>query len=357
MLHDHAITGIRRAIPSARVGGAEVAGGASGTYLGDFIEHCLNGTNYATNSTGTPLDFVSFHAKGAPIFVNTTGDSGYIQMNVSTQLQQIDQAFGVVASYPELENIPVMMSEYDPDSCAACTSAAYSYRNGLIYPSYTAASFTRAAELARNRGVNLRAALTWAFEYETTPLNPFAHLFDEFRVLSTQGIDKAIFNVHRMFAMISGDRLNAVSDGQTPIDVVLSEGITGNAADVGVLASLDSTNGTMYIFVWHYHDKDLTFPDADVTVTIDNLPDSFTASGQTMLTHYRIDDNHSNPYPRWLAMGSPLNVTEAQYSELVAAGKLATLEPPRSIKITAGESLALSFSLPIRAISLLVLQS
>lgn len=355
MLHDHAINGIRRAIPNARVGGAEVAGGPSGTYLGAFIDHCLNGTNYATNETGTPLEFVSFHAKGAPIFVNTSGDAGYIQMNVSTQLQQIDQAFQVVASYPELQDIPIMMSEYDPDSCAACTSAAYNYRNGLIYPSYTAASFTRAAELARNRGVNLRAALTWAFEYELTPLDPYAHLFDNFRVLSTQGIDKPILNAHRLFAMISGDRVNAASDGQIPIDVVLREGIIGDTTDVGVLASLDSSNGTLYVFVWHYHDNDLDFPDADVTVTIDNISASFRA--QTSLTHYRIDNNHSNAYQKWLDMGSPLNVTDAQYNELVAAGKLATLAPPCAVDVKNGESLALSFSLPIRAISLLVFQS
>ncbi len=32
----------------------------------DFLEHCVRGTNYATGKTGTPLDFISFHAKGAP---------------------------------------------------------------------------------------------------------------------------------------------------------------------------------------------------------------------------------------------------------------------------------------------------
>ena len=35
-------------------------------FLRDFIEHCLRGTNYATGKIGSPLDFITFHAKGAP---------------------------------------------------------------------------------------------------------------------------------------------------------------------------------------------------------------------------------------------------------------------------------------------------
>ena len=30
------------------------------------IRHILSGTNYATGKTGSPLDFVAFHAKGSP---------------------------------------------------------------------------------------------------------------------------------------------------------------------------------------------------------------------------------------------------------------------------------------------------
>ena len=38
--------------------------------MGGFLEHCLRGTNYATGQVGTPLDFVAFHAKGAPTTTN-----------------------------------------------------------------------------------------------------------------------------------------------------------------------------------------------------------------------------------------------------------------------------------------------
>src|SRR6478609_3381942 len=46
-LHDYAIDAVRRALPTARVGGADTAG-SGGKFTRDFLEHCLRGTNYAT---------------------------------------------------------------------------------------------------------------------------------------------------------------------------------------------------------------------------------------------------------------------------------------------------------------------
>ncbi|KAI1746547.1 glycoside hydrolase family 39 protein [Xylaria castorea] len=350
MLHDYAAAGIRRAIPQARVGGCEVAGGAAGTYLNDFLTHCLSGTNYASGSIGTPLDFISFHSKGLPSWINTTGSDGFVRMNVSTQLQQIDEAFGVVASFPEFKKTPIVMSEYDPDGCAACQTPAYGYRNGLLYPAYTAASFMRAVELAQRRGINLEGALTWAFEYEKTELLPDGdQYFEGFRVLSTMGIDKPVLNAHRLLGMISGQQVQATSSGQTPLDVVLSDSVRGNETDVGAVASVDEN--TAYMFVWHYHDDNLDFPDANVSLVVQGLP----FSGQASLTHWRVDDQHGNAYQRWIEMGSPQSPNEEQYQQLVDAGKLATLGEPQVVAV-ADAGIRLNFSLPIRSLSLIVLE-
>ncbi|KAL1853931.1 hypothetical protein Daus18300_011673 [Diaporthe australafricana] len=361
-LHDRAIAAVLRAIPTARVGGCEVAGGAAGSYLGDFLAHCASGTNYATGETGSPLDFISFHAKGAPLWVNSTDApaGGYVQMNISTQLRQIDEAFEVVASFPQYRSTPIVMGEYDPDGCAACTSAAYGYRNGLLYPAYTAASFMRAISLAAARGVNLTGALTWAFEYEQTALLPNeTGFFDGFRVLSTQGIDKPVLNVHRMWGIMNGDMVAANSSGQVPMDVVLGEGIRGgDTTDVGAVASFNSSTETLYVFVWNYHDQDLDFPDANVTLDVQSLPDTFlnNTNGVT-LTHYRIDNNHSNSYSQWQAMGSPQTPSDEQYQELVRAGKLKALSQAGNLGTPIDGKLSLDFSLPVRATSLLVLHN
>ena len=60
-LYDYAADGLKRALPTARIGGPEVTGpnGArTQKFFRDFIEHCLRGTNRATGKTGSPLDYV-----------------------------------------------------------------------------------------------------------------------------------------------------------------------------------------------------------------------------------------------------------------------------------------------------------
>ena len=104
-LYDYAADGLKRALPTARIGGPEVTGpnGArTQQILRNFIEHCLRGTNYATGKTGSPLDLVTFHAKGAP----TVRPEGHVRMSVSNQLRAIDNGFKIVASFPELAKTP-----------------------------------------------------------------------------------------------------------------------------------------------------------------------------------------------------------------------------------------------------------
>ncbi|KAL1965570.1 hypothetical protein VTN77DRAFT_5654 [Rasamsonia byssochlamydoides] len=266
-------------------------------------------------------------------------------MGIAAQLQNIDAAFAVIASYPEMRHKPIIISECDPDGCAACNPLQYEYRNGLLYPSYTAASFVRALDLAVKHGVNLQGALTWAFEYDNFPY------FDGFRVLATNGIDKPVLNFHRMLGKMSGQRVEATSSGQVPLDTAVAEGIR-DAPDVGVLASLDDDNGRLSVFIWHYHDDALPKPDAAITVSIEGLP--WTGSGE--LTHYRVDNEHSNSYTTWLKQGSPQNPTAGEYAGLKAAGQLATLDEPEAVHVGDDGQVQVSFTLPIHGLSLLVLE-
>jgi xylan 1,4-beta-xylosidase len=71
-LYDYAIDGVRRALPTARVGGPETAGGAGGNFLRAFLQHCAHGTNYVSGKIGSPLDFIAFHAKGSTVYLTTT---------------------------------------------------------------------------------------------------------------------------------------------------------------------------------------------------------------------------------------------------------------------------------------------
>lgn len=66
----------------------------------------ISGANYATGGRGTPTDFLSFHAKGSPGFVD-----GHVRLGISAQLQDINRGFAMIAGVPELKDKPVVIGE------------------------------------------------------------------------------------------------------------------------------------------------------------------------------------------------------------------------------------------------------
>ena len=337
-MHDYAIDAVRRALPTARVGGPDVAG-SGGKFMEGFFKHVVSGKNYATGETGTPTDFLSFHAKGGPTFVD-----GHVRLGISNHLRAIDEGFRMIAAVPDLKDKPIVIGESDPDGCAACQGPQLGYRNTAMYSSYTAASFARKWELARRHGVNLDAALTWAFTFEDQPF------FSGQRQLANNGIDLPVMNVFRMFAKMNGQQLETTSTSQIPLDEMMKSGVR-HKPDVAALASLDVAAKRLSVMLWHYHDDDIPGPQAAVDLTIDHLP---LADGMVRLKHYRIDDSHSNAYTAWCAMNSPTAPSSALYNELLKAGQLAELQPEETVRVKAGVLLE-KFNLPRQAVSLLVL--
>jgi xylan 1,4-beta-xylosidase len=337
-LYDYSAMAVKKALPSARIGGANVTGGAT-KFLNDFINHCLTGTNYATGKIGSPLDLVLFHAKGAPKL-----DSGIVQMGIRNQLKNIENNFKVIASHPELKNIPVVIGESDPEGCAACgmnTDPQNAYRNGTMYSSYTAASFARKYELLSKYGINLIGAVTWAFEFEDQPW------FYGFRDLATNGVDKPVLNVFRMFGKMKGSLVKAEADEMYPLQTVLDSGIRKNS-DIGVLAAADQRGATA--MVWNYHDRDKRTDQRKVSVTFEGI----TAANVT-ITQYRIDEQHSNSYTLWQQMGSPKNPDVRQIAALQKAGMLQTNTKPIKQKSVNGK-LTIPLILPAQAVALLEIQ-
>jgi xylan 1,4-beta-xylosidase len=338
-LHDHATDAVRRALPTARVGGPDTAG-SGGRFSREFFEHCLRGTNHATGKVGTPLDFVSFHAKGAPRFVE-----GHVRMGIMEHLRTVDSGFQLVASFPELKGKPIVIGESDPDGCAACQGPQLGYRNTTMYSSYTAASFARKYELADRHGVNLEGVLTWAFTFEDQPY------FAGFRQLATNGINLPVLNVFRMFGKMGGERVAVRSTGDVGLDGMLKNGVRGPTPDVHALAAAEPKR--LAVMAWHYHDDDLPGPAAAVEMTLAGLPDA-AAAGATF-RNYRIDRDHSNAHTAWLAMGSPQKPTPEQYAKLERAGQLAMLGEPAPLRMENGSGIV-RLTLPRQAVSLLVIE-
>jgi xylan 1,4-beta-xylosidase len=106
------------------------------------------------------------------------------------------------------------------------------------------------------------------------------------------------------------------------------------------------------VMAWHYHDDDVAGPDAAVTVELAGLA---RQTGELRVTHYRIDDAHSNAYAEWMRMGSPIAPDRTQYAQLEAAGKLAALSASERIPVARGVA-TLQLRLPRQAVSLIVFE-
>jgi xylan 1,4-beta-xylosidase len=341
-LYDYTADAVKRALPTAKIGGINIAGTASKgaqEWLHAFVKHCYSDTNYVTKKIGSPVDMILFHAKGSPRVVN-----GHVQMNMGTQLRDINAGFKFVAAYPQLKNLPVVIGESDPEGCAACgmhTNPENAYRNGTMYASYTAASFARKYLLADSFKVNFLGAVTWAFEFENQPW------FYGFRDLATNGVDKPVLNVFRMFGMMKGNRVLVQGNQMYDLKTIVDSSVRRKYNDVGGLAAKDKHSAT--VMIWNYHDDDVKNAAVPVAVNINGL--SVTT---VTVTEYRIDDEHSNSYEVWKKMGSPQNPTKEQITILEKAGQLKTTGKAKKLKVTGGV-LSIAISLPQQGVSLLKL--
>jgi xylan 1,4-beta-xylosidase len=339
-LYDYTADAIKRALPDAKVGGPATTGPNSANaaaYLKQFLEHCAHGVNAATGKTGAPLDFISYHAKGAPRVIE-----GHVRMGVRANLTNVQKGFEIINQFPQFTRLPIVLSESDPEGCAACPLAGHpevGYRNTTLYPSYTAVMLSNIFKLADRYKSNIEGMLTWAFEFENK------QYFEGLRTLATNGIDKPILNVFRMAGLMSGDRVPLASSGAVGLDGILQSGVEA-APDVDGMATRGDRE--MAVMVWNYHDDDVPAAAAPVHLTLAGLP---AGAARVLVEHYRIDADHSNAYTVWQQMGSPLQPTAEQYARLEAAGQLQLLGSPEWMG-AAGGKLELRFDLPRQGVSL-----
>lgn len=339
-LYDYAAAGLKRALPAGHIGGPATTSPRdpkAAAFLRQFLQHCLSGRNEATGGIGAPLDFISFHAKGSPDVVD-----GHVRMKLGNELKDASTGFALVRSFDRLRDLPVILTEADPEGCAACSAkdnAANGYRNGPLYPTYEAAALASIYRLADGEHVNLKGIVTWAFEFEDKPY------FAGYRDLATNGIDKPVLNVFRMAGLMSGDRVEVNSSAAISPEKIISDNVRETAI-VDALATKSSHN--VSVMLWHYRDDDVDGPGAIVQLSLTGLP---KAPSRMLVTRYGIDKTHSNAFAAWKQMGSPEQPNAEQYKKLEAAGGLEVMESPRWITVEDGGT-KLNIPLPLQAVSL-----
>jgi xylan 1,4-beta-xylosidase len=194
--------------------------------------------------------------------------------------------------------------------------------------------------LADQLGGNLVGAVSWSFEFENQPW------FYGFRDLATNGVDKPVLNVFRMFGMMKGMRIETESNRKYSLQHIIDSGIR-KQTDIGALATKEKRSSA--IMVWNYHDEDKQSPAETVDIIITHIP-----AKKVTVTEFRIDKEHSNTYELWKKMGMPQNPDKQQIAELEKTGLLQTNGISQKINVRSGEA-GIQISLPRQAVSLLKL--
>ncbi len=325
-LYDYAVAGVRKAIPTAKVGGPASTGpgqpnGNAGKFLQAFLDHCATGTSAATSGP-VPLEFISFHVKGRPNVVN-----GHVQMGLDHEMRDAANGFAIIHKSDKFHELPIILSEADPEGCAACSSRLYpqnAYRNGPLYASYTAAEMKGLFQLADRNHVNLISMLTWAFEFENQLY------FDGLRTLATNGVDKPVLNLFRMAGMMTGDRVHTESNRDVALYQNMSDGVRHHS-DVDALAT--SATREAAVLRWNYQDDDTPGESATVDMSLRGIPGDVH---KVLEQQYCVDSAHSNSYSLWQQMGSPQYPTDDQQTKLVAAGHLENCGSPKWLEVSDG---------------------
>jgi xylan 1,4-beta-xylosidase len=136
---------------------------------------------------------------------------------------------------------------------------------------------------------------SWAFEFEDQPY------FDGFRTLATNGIDLPVL-------LSTATRSPCIRPSirkrlRTGVDAMIKNGV---GAEPYIDAVATKSDHAVSVLMWNYHDDDVSAPDAPVRVTITGVPASVH---RVLLSHYRIDRDHSNSYTVSKQMGSPQSPT------------------------------------------------
>lgn len=323
-LFDYTEAALHKAVPTIRFGGPATTGtddpaGNASHFLRTFLEHTRSGVNYYSGKRGTRLDFTSFHTKGGNYRSDTLAEKQL--PSVRTFLASVETQSRIIREYG-YGHLECVLSEADPDGWAAggwFDNFNLYFRNTEYYASYVMSAYKNLFDLAEKLDMDIRP-LAWAFMFEGE------RCFEGTRSLSTQGIDKAVFNLFRMLARLGTQKVELCVSRKQSLP-----GFADQEPEISGWATCDSRS-TLQVLVYSHHDDWDRKDCYDLSMTLKNLP----MDGQVSITHYRIDREHSNACTEWERQGKPDWPDDGQRAAILARSGLELFRPPEQAEIREG---------------------
>jgi xylan 1,4-beta-xylosidase len=348
---------VRSVLPNAKVGGPTVTGGPNGTgFLREFLEYA--------DARELPLDFVSFHTKGShftpwrsygPTGALAGADEAEVakgaverQSPMTTKmLFEIRELLRVMAEFPRFAALPAIVDECDagvPAHWGVYDNPNFQFQNTEYYPVFQVNLMKKILDLNETEVASVREATTWSFYFEGE------RYFEGTRALLTASeVEKPFLNAYRVLARLGTNRLGASSTASwsvTDLDVTIP---ASPPEEVDVLATR-ADDGEIAVVVWRHSDDQYQVDSAAATVA---LQVRGLAGDHYTVSHFRIDDSHSNSHTVWRDLGSPQDPSDEQLSAIEARQGLEKYESDVSVN-PIDSRVSLTIELPLESVSLFV---
>jgi xylan 1,4-beta-xylosidase len=311
-MYDYAAEGVRLADSLCRIGGPSISG-CSPRWLDDFFDHCINGTNAATGTKGTKLDFITYHHYATDpqyLDIRSQGSRPMTQNEYHKAMVDIANKYNFEGEIINTEWASTAAQvEYHSDNESAGSFAAKTIHllnsNGPEYPPPAAYSFWCLSDL---------------YEENNAWQNGVRHTYEGNYGMLLRGdkdipvswdLAKPMFNVFRLLHKM-GDSTIACTGGTTDNGV--------NAA-----ATIRDDEAAIQILVYNHIDGGDGNSGAsdNVSLTVNNIP---FAPGPATLQMWTVDRTHCNSFRHWQDMGGPGVPSEEQWNELKTAADLVPVD-------------------------------
>jgi xylan 1,4-beta-xylosidase len=306
-LYDYAAEGLKSVDPNLKVGGPVAA---FTTFQEPFLRH-VTSQNYATGGHSVPLDFLDQH-----IYYLPASDS-----------RPMLRRYG-------LGNLPIYYSEW---------GISPQYGDKVSDMAYSAAATVSGLEDSLDQ---VTAISYWtASDYFEESGDPQALFHGGFGLIGLDGLRKPRYWAYYLLHQLGTERLAVTGSGDG------FGGLIKALAARGPLASgnLDGSVSILLSNATPQHSKAAgSAPLArHIALTISGL----APGASYRVEHDRIDNDHSNVYGAWQAMGAPKWPDAAQMASLHQKDSLETLTPPTTVTANAQGEVTLDFDLPMPAVS------
>ena len=343
-LYDYTEAAVHAVLKAAKFGGPATTDpnpDSSGLlFLENFLDHCANGINNVSGEKGTRLDYVSFHTKGGGFGFNLNAPK--MTPSIKKIVSQVKTGLVAMNKYGYGDR-ELVLSEADPDGWAAggiYDNRNMNFRNTEYYASFVASAYNNIEKVAREMKADVRP-LAWAFMFVGE------RCFEGTRTFSTQGIDKAVFNLFKMYAKMGNKNIPFECSQAKDVLAYKDAFGTGEEPEVSGMASV-SEKGDIQVLVYSHHDDYDISQEFHIELEVSNC----SIGENCRIKHYRIDKTHSNAYTEWVNQGKPKYPLKEKYSAIKSRDGLELLKPEETAKIGEGK-LKLRFMLPTHGISLI----